>query len=53
MEAELGVIPNGPSEPDILGYEVKRTAVPSSERLESSIKLENATTQKSRPKKPS
>ncbi len=33
LEAELGVIPNGRSEPDFLGYEVKQTAVPNFERL--------------------
>jgi hypothetical protein len=37
LEAELGVIPNGRSEPDFLGFEVKQTAVPSFERLESGI----------------
>lgn len=37
LEAELGVIPNGRSEPDFLGYEVKQTAVPNFERSESGI----------------
>jgi hypothetical protein len=37
LEAELGVIPNGRSEPDYLGFEVKQTAVPSFERLDSGI----------------
>lgn len=37
LEAELGVIPNGRSEPDYLGYEVKQTAVPNFERLQSGI----------------
>ena len=37
LEAELGVIPNGRSEPDFLGFEVKQTAVPSFERPESGI----------------
>lgn len=37
LEAELGVIPNGRSEPDYLGFEVKQTAVPNFSRLESGI----------------
>jgi hypothetical protein len=37
LEAELGVIPNGRSEPDYLGYEVKQTAVPSFNRLDSGV----------------
>jgi MvaI/BcnI restriction endonuclease family len=37
LEAELGVIPNGRSEPDFLGFEVKQTAVPSFQRLQSGI----------------
>lgn len=37
LEAELGIIPNGRSEPDFLGYEVKQTAVPNFDRLESGI----------------
>lgn len=37
LEAELGVIPNGRSEPDFLGYEVKQTAVPNFNRAESGV----------------
>ena len=37
LEAELGIIPNGRSEPDFLGYEVKQTAVPNFERLHTGI----------------
>ena len=37
LEAELGVTPNGRSEPDYLGYEVKQTAVPSFDRLDSGV----------------
>jgi hypothetical protein len=37
LEAELGVIPNGRSEPDFLGFEVKQTTVPNFGRLESGI----------------
>jgi hypothetical protein len=37
LEAELGVTPNGRSEPDYLGFEVKQTAVPNFDRLESGI----------------
>jgi hypothetical protein len=37
LEAELGIVPNGRSEPDYLGYEVKQTTVPNFERLESGI----------------
>ncbi|MDP4719885.1 MAG: MvaI/BcnI restriction endonuclease family protein, partial [Akkermansiaceae bacterium] len=35
LEAELGITPNGRSEPDFLGFEVKQTAVPHFERLTS------------------
>ncbi len=35
LEAELGITPNGRSEPDYLGYEVKQTAVPGFHRLTS------------------
>lgn len=35
LEAELGVRPNGRSEPDFRGYEVKQYAVPSLDRLDS------------------
>jgi hypothetical protein len=35
LEAELGVTPNGRSEPDYLGFEVKQTAVPNFDRLDS------------------
>jgi len=37
LEAELGVTPNGRSEPDFLGYEVKQTTVPSFDRLDSGV----------------
>lgn len=37
LEAELGIIPNGRSEPDFLGYEVKQTAVPDFNRLNHGI----------------
>lgn len=37
LEAELGVSPNGRSEPDYLGYEVKQTAVPNFNRLDSGV----------------
>lgn len=35
LEAELGITPNGRSEPDYLGYEVKQTTVPNFTRLTS------------------
>lgn len=35
LEAELGVRPNGKSEPDFLGYEVKQHSVPELARLDS------------------
>ncbi len=35
LEAELGIIPNGRSEPDFLGYEVKQHNVTGLEKLES------------------
>lgn len=37
LEAELGVTPNGYSEPDFLGWEVKQFGVASLERIESAV----------------
>ncbi len=37
MEAELGVTPNGYSEPDFLGWEIKQFSVPSFERINSKV----------------
>ena len=37
LEAELGIIPNSNSEPDILGYEIKQHNVTSLERINSGI----------------
>ena len=37
MEAELGVTPNGYSEPDFLGWEIKQYGVPSFEKINSKV----------------
>jgi hypothetical protein len=37
LEAELGIVPNGLAEPDYMGWEVKQFAVPSFERLNTSV----------------
>lgn len=37
LEAELGIIPNGISEPDYLGWEVKQFGVPNFTRISSSV----------------
>jgi hypothetical protein len=37
LEAELGIIPNGYSEPDYLGWEVKQFGVPSFERVNNAV----------------
>lgn len=37
LEAELGIIPNGYSEPDFLGWEIKQFGVPNFARIDSSV----------------
>jgi hypothetical protein len=37
LEAELGIFPNGFSEPDFLGWEIKQYAVPKFERMNSGV----------------